>query len=304
MIIGVSDIDNFTFSRQLIDHWQGQGHTVLTSLYHEETFVDKCDVIFYDYASVNMVELNKFHRRPRRAIIRGIDIELYQNYYQNFDWDLIDYFVFISEPTKQMVLDKGNFDCPPNKIKVIPPGVNTDRFTLKNATRGKKAVFCGRLWIGKNAVGAIDVVHELNKLDPGWSLYLRGDSADPPWWRQYLNYRIEQEDFHIYIDGRQDDINAYYEDKDLLILPSFKEAFSYVAAECLAKGIPVLINNWYGAKQIWPPEFVYSTPREAASIYCQNLINYAPMDLRRFILDKYDEKIMFQQFDLMLEGKL
>jgi len=302
LCIGVSDPDNYTFSQQLIDHWKEQGHEVRQSLYHEESFTSDCDVVFYDFCSAAVGELKRLGVKPKRVIIRAVDIEIYDFNWQDMDWKLVDYLVFISNHTKQLALDRG-LNCPKNKIKVIPPGVNMDKWTLKKKNGGKKALYCGRLWIGKNPAGAVDVVHELEKRSQGWSLTYRGDRCDPPWYERYFQHRYETENFPVNFEERVEDLNSYYDNFNLLILPSYKEGFSYVVAECLAKGIPCLINDWYNARGVWPDKYVYRTPSEAAEKYYGHLINLTP-DENRKAVEEYDEKYMFESFDKMLEGKL
>lgn len=296
--IGISDIDQWTFSQQLADYWESQGHEVVKSLYHETEFINNCDVVWYDFASVNVVELGKETQKPRaKVIVRAIDIENYMNYCTGFNFDYISHYVFLNEAQKLMVQDKSDFKMPEERIRVIHPGVDMDRYTLKqNQTRGKNAVFLGRLWIGKNVAGAMDVVYELNKIDPGWKLFIRGDRYDPPWWQQYCRYRADAMGLDYVYENRVDDVNAYLEDKDLMIVPSFKEAFSYAACEALAKGIPTVINNWYGVDTVWPKELIYNTPSEAA----EKIVTLLHKSPDWFRSKAYNQQDMFDAIDKII----
>jgi glycosyltransferase involved in cell wall biosynthesis len=90
------------------------------------------------------------------------------------------------------------------------------------------------------------------------------------------------------------------EDKDLFIMPSFKETFSYATAEALAKGIPCLVNDWYGCKNVWPDEIIYRQPDEAANKYF-NLEQKTPKHFREMV-EPYDEENMFRRIDDLLQG--
>lgn len=297
MIIGVSDIDKWNFSEQLIKHWESQGHEIRKSMYHETDFINQCDVVWYDFASINVVELGKEQQKPKaKIIVRAIDIENYMNYCDGFNFDYIDHYIFLNNKQKEMMQAHPGFKMPEEKIHVIPMGVDLDKFTLKKTKPGKKAVFVGRLWIGKNVVGAIDLIYELKKTCPKWTLHIRGDRYDPRWWKKYADHRIKELGVEVVYDQRVDDMNEYLEDKDLMIMPSFKEAFSYVTCEALAKGIPTVINNWYGAKDIWPEEFIYNTPSEGARL-ADVLTAREPEYFRKFA---YDEKDMFKKIDALL----
>jgi glycosyltransferase involved in cell wall biosynthesis len=268
MKIGIADPNSRKFTQQLIDHWESKGHEIM---YHVVNLDEhgECDVVFYDMAANNVAFYSKNMPRQKKVIVRSLDIENYMNYYQQFDWDKIDYFIFLNEHQKKLLTRHPDFTCPEEKIKIIPPGVNLNQLTLQaKKTCEKKAVFLGRGWIGKNTAGAIDVIYELNKLDPGWTLFVRADKADPRWWDRYVSFRAESLGVNVVFDKEvAPSINSYLEDMDLMIVPSFKEAFSYVAAEALAKGIPTVINNWYGAREVWDEKFIYNTASEAAKKY-------------------------------------
>lgn len=301
MILGISDPDNFTFSQQLADHWRSLGHEVRQSLYHEKSYAEECDAVFYDFLSVAPREMTIQNERCKRCVVRGIDIELYDGYWEEIDFKMVDHLIFISEAHRRMMEERMGEKYPKEIVSVVPPGINMDKYTLveRPIETNKKALYLGRNWIAKNHIGALDVVYELNKLDPGWSLEVRGDGADPNWWRQYCKNREETMGIKVEYVGRVDDVNAYMKQFELVIVPSFKEAFSYTACEALAQGIPVLINNFYGSREIWPDEIVYNTPSEAAFMYFDNLIHKEPKYFRD-IASKYDEKIMFNKIDKMM----
>lgn len=301
MIIGVSDPDNFTFSQQLIDHWVSCGHTVKQSLYHEEKFVAECDVVFYDFASINVQQLAKFGKKPKKCIVRAIDVENYMNYHMEFNYDLIDHFIFLNRAQYQMLKDR-EFKCPESKVHIIPPGINMNKYTLskKSEDDTTKIVFVGRLWIGKNVLEAIQIAKAWWELGKNVELYIRGDKPDPRWWKKRVEHEISSCKFPVFMDNRVDDMNEYLEDKDVMLVPSFKEAFSYVTAEALAKGIPVLTANWYGAKEVWPEWMIYNNIQETFQMYETIREQKTPEHLRLIVKDKYDEQIMFERIDALL----
>jgi hypothetical protein len=110
----------------------------------------------------------------------------------------------------------------------------------------------------------------LKKSDKPWNLYIKGR------WTNMYNYMkifhldlIEQlgikDRVHI-IDQNVNDYNAFLEQFDYCLVPSYKEAFSYVTGECASKGIKPIINNWMGAKDLWNNEWIYQTPDEAVDM--------------------------------------
>lgn len=301
MIVGVTDPDQYKFSQQLIDHWRDLGHEVMVSLYHEPAFVEKCDVIYYEYATNMVQQLAKEGKKPKRVIVRAIDVENYMGYHHTFNYDFIDAFIFLNKSHKKMVIENG-FACPKEKIHVIPPGINLSKYTLRETDPEEvlKIAYVGRLWIGKAVFGALDVAEAWWHLGQPVKLYLRGDGFDPPWYKKYVEYRIETSPVEVVFDGWVDNLNTYLEDKDVLIVPSFKEAFSYVAAEAMAKGIPTLINDWYGAREVWPEWMIYRQPMDAFSKYGQ-MAHRPRKELRAVIEERYDEQLMFGRIDALLQ---
>lgn len=299
MKIGVCDPNRFKFSRILIDHWENQGHEVVKHIANLDKH-NECDAVFYEQASAPVIHYSEKMPRQKHVVVRAIDIENYMNYYKRFDWDKIDYFVVLNKAQKKLFTDRHDFDCPPEKIKVIQCGVEMDKFTLKQKPQGKRAVFVGGKYPMKNPDGAIDLVYELNKLDPGWKLHLRGKDCNDRAYRKYLEHRADELGIEIIHDKQQEDMNEYYEDKDLMIVPSHKEAFSYVAAEAIVKGIPAVINNWYGAYDVWGEEMVYNTPSEGARKALE-LLKMDRKDIRQGIIDNgYTAERMIKEIDKLM----
>lgn len=301
MIIGVTDPDKFKFSQQLIDHWKSQGHDVRQSMYHEPKFVEECDVVFYDYASMMVGELAKYNVKPKKCIVRSIDVENYMNYFDRFNnSNLIDHFIFLNESQRKLLEEKG-FKLNGGQIHIIPPGVNLNKYTLtdNDPEMNIKMVFVGRFWIGKNVLGALEIAYLWWHMGKKVELHLCGLGLDPRWWKKRVEHAIEQAPFKVEITEWAEDMNKYLDDKDVMVVPSFKEAFSYVTAEAMAKGIPVLNANWYGSHDVWPKWMIYNNLGETWDVY-QNILRNHKYKLRSFIRENYDEEIMFKRIDELL----
>lgn len=299
MKIGVCDPNKFKFTQILIDRWVKMGHEIVKHVANLEKH-NQCDAVFYEQASGCVVAYCKKMPRQKRVVVRALDIENYMNYYQGFNWDKIDYFIVLNEAQKRLYTERAGFKCPPEKLKIIQCGVDLEKFTLKKKPQGKKAVFVAYKSSLKNPAGAIDLVYELNKIDPGWVLHMRGSEPKSRQYRKYLEYRAEVLGVEVINDDLQENMNEYYEDKDLMIVPSHKEAFSYVAAEAMAKGIPAVINNWYGAYDVWGEEMVYNTPSEGARKALE-LLKMDRKDIRQGIIDNgYTAERMINEINKLM----
>ena len=299
MKIRISDTNNGKFSHQLEDHWKSLDHDVERSMYYETRFADEADVYFFDSADMTLEHFCKDKRkRPNKVIARSFDIDLWHRYFNNWDFDWIDHWVFINEYMKDWALPQLDKPVLENKITVIPCGVDTNHFSLRKNDKGKKIAWIGRFWIVKMLADAIKITREVNKRDPGWSLHILGNSYDPPYWGKYCDHLMQQQDFPVHIDDRVDDVNEWLEDKDYILTTSTKECFSYVTAEGMSKGLKPVINNFWDAKSLWPEEYVYTTHSEAADII---LSEYKPEKYRQYILDNYDQKLMFKRIDSLIK---
>jgi len=301
MKIRISDTNCGKFSKQLEEHWQSQGHDVKRSMYYEHEFLD-ADMYFFDSADNTVIHFStEKKKRPPIVIVRSLDIDIWHQYYLKWDFDWIDHWIFINDTMRDWSFKEESFKKPEKtKVHTINCGVDMNKFSLrKNKKRNKKIAWIGRFWIAKNVAGAIKIVKELNRRDPGWSLHLLGTRFDPGWWKAYCENLISEQNFPITIDEHAVSVSEWLEDKDYFLLTSFKEAFSYVTAEAMSKGLKPVINNFWGCKELWPKEYIYDTHGEAADIILNG--EYDPNKYRRFIKDNYNQDIMFKKIDALFQ---
>ena len=96
-----------------------------------------------------------------------------------------------------------------------------------------------------------------------------------------------------------DSINDWLENIDILLHPGQKEAFCYAVGEAMAKGIPAVINDFYGSKDIWSDMYTYQTHKEAIEnikIWNKNG-GPPPEDHRKFIQDNYSLERQLKETD-------
>ena len=67
-----------------------------------------------------------------------------------------------------------------------------------------------------------------------------------------LRHRIDAENLHerVYLFGHRDDPLPMYQATDLLLLPSARKGFSYVCAEAMSVGVPVLRTRTSGTREL------------------------------------------------------
>ena len=135
----------------------------------------------------------------------------------------------------------------PRKIKVVPYGINTNRFFPKNEYRQKKKVkflFVGMVDRRKGIHHLLSVVDELGE---NCELAIVGNySSGDPLINRYKNHpRI-----HFYGSLTQDKLGNIYRECDVFVLPSLAEGLAQVVLEAMNCGLPVIVTENTGYKNI------------------------------------------------------
>jgi D-inositol-3-phosphate glycosyltransferase len=159
--------------------------------------------------------------------------------------------------TQREVTELGHYyDADPDKITVIPCGVNLNRFQPVNKPAARKKLGFDNdekilLYVGRfSALKGIDrLLHAMRHLRRHTSLRLviiGGDGRTAPDSIEFQRLSSESGmENRILFTGRieQDDLPPYYSAADLLVVPSYHESFGLVALEALACGTPVIATE-------------------------------------------------------------
>ena len=322
MKIAISDSCTLKFCGDLKKHWE-EKHEVKYELGGSEFLAQWADLYYIDWIDNNIHYLFNWYKehpdaRKPKFIVRVIDWDFWVRGVRSQELvDFVDYWICIA-PHIQAGLLKEKDDStgrPINwgdKLHLIYPGVDLNKFTLKTAkTDGfQLGMVLGDMWWYKNHMGGLDIFKTLADSDERWRLHIRGQHEpgqyNPVMFNHYLESRGIKEKVMIY--EPQEDMNMWYEKIDYLLHPGMKEAFCYAVAEAMAKGITPIINNFYGADLIWPNEYLYNTHNEAINKITlfqypktveslsmeEELIIDSP---RYFIEQHYSNEKMFAAFD-------
>lgn len=158
------------------------------------------------------------------------------------EYELADYIVVPSDYSAKSFIEKG---FSPSKIKVVPLCYEQAINLNSSIERGEKFTV---LFVGYNVYrkGLLYLLKAWNELNlPGARLIIR--SSIPEEFKRYVTgNNITVMDQHI--SGKE--LADLYSQSSVFCLPSIDEGFGMVVLEAMASGLPVIITENVGAKDV------------------------------------------------------
>lgn len=318
MKIAIADNTNFKFSQDLINHWTDQGHEVRAEAGASENLAQWADIYYVDFWDNNIHYLYKLYHpeefptevsrtadwdnnKKPMIVVRAIDWEVWIGLARDqkiIDW--VDKVIVIAPHIESELKRHADFG---DKIKLIRPGVNLEKFPLKQKkTDGYQiGMVLGDMWWPKNHMGGLDIFTTLYKQDPRWRLHIRGQhEGGTEYWKimfeHYLKSRGIEDVVTLY--PKVEDMNEWYENIDILLHPGMKEAFCYAVGEAAAKGIRPICNNFLGSENIWSNAWIYNTHAQAIEMFLRDKkYGWMPEIIRKSIEKNYSLKTMCKEID-------
>lgn len=319
MKVAVCDNTGKKFCQDLIDHWIGKGHEVRYERGASEVLAQWADIYYVEWIEGNLNYLWKIYNgaegvsrtpdwdnnKKPMIVCRMIDWDVWNAYvpfYEQQYIDFIDKAICIAPHIEKYIRSKADYG---DKLKLIRPGVNLDKFTLKKKkTDGYQiGMVLGDMWLPKQHMMGLDIFHRLWKEDKRWKLHLRGQhEGGTEYWRIMYDYFIESRGLQdaVTLYPHIDDMSEWYEQIDILLHPGTKEAFSYAVGEALAKGIPAVVNDFYGSHDIWDG-WLYQNSQQAIEKIKEYNKGGGYLDPRKYIKERYPLDKMLNEYDKLLD---
>lgn len=164
-------------------------------------------------------------------------------------WHHASHVIANSEGLRQLALAFDN----QVEIKVIPNGVDTEKFFPKEKEINEqptttKLLFVGRLVYQKGLDLLIDALKELKEYD--WYLTIVGDGP----LRDSLQEIVKQNGLNERVEFtgwvHREKLPSYYQQAHLFVLPSRHEGMSNVVLEAMASGLPVIGTDIAGNQEL------------------------------------------------------
>lgn len=279
-----ADQGNHKFITPIIERLQRDGHDC--QLLNNWTYTD-ADIYWFDFCDNNLIVAtreDKEELKKKKVIARLHAVEYYMGFHNSIDWSCVDHLIFVSEHLKRLCNIQGV------EQSVIHNGIDLDKLTFKEREKGFVIGYAGNIVPTKGILIMFHYLKELLNYDKRYSLKMVGLNRFHGREGEYYDYY--KKNLPITEEEETTDIDSWLDSVDYLWQPSLTESFSLIVGEAMAKGIKPLINDFYGSKEIWDKELIYS---DFSGFY--NLIkgSYESNKYREFVsqysLDSEMEKI-------------
>jgi glycosyltransferase involved in cell wall biosynthesis len=241
-----------------------------------------------------------FHHKPYIVTVHGSDIN------QGIKYPLIRMFTKVSLEHAERILAVSNdlartvesMGIAPERIQVIPDGVDTDIFHPSSNPRQRVVLFVGTLSEQKGIIYLLDAFSKVTHINPNLDLRLE-IIGDGPSYQDLIGLTQQlglSEKVSFLGSLPQVEVSRRMRQSMLLVLPSINEGLGVVLLEALASGTPCIGSKTGGITDIISRDVGRLVPpsdpialRDAILEIIQNnnLWERMSSQARRVILDKY-----------------
>jgi len=251
--------------------------------------MDEAEFIWVEWANEKAVEVANYPTKAKK-ILRLHAYEAFSDTIKKLDLNKFDVVIFIDDYIKNYVEKQyGKV----NGAIVIPNGVDLNKFTLKeNKVKNNKIAFAGYL-TRKKGIGELLLIA---KSFPEHEFHFAGRFQEDDIADWFNNKKPD----NVFIHAWQYDqaMSEFYQDKSFIINTSMRESQAMTLMEGMACGLKPIINDWLGADDIYPKEFIY---KRISDISKSLTGDYKPEEYRKFVDEKYNFDKIYPQIEQLFE---
>ncbi|MEC9491603.1 glycosyltransferase [Flexistipes sp.] len=156
-------------------------------------------------------------------------------------------YISVSQEVKKQVELYHNLAVKPNKV--IYNGINRDKFANLQKDKNSKQIFaCGRLVKLKNFDILIKAFGKIYDYHPDYQLVIAGDGPE----KNSLKKLIKDTGLenNVFLTGYRTDIPYLLSKSNIFVMPSESEGFGIAHLEAMFMGVPAIISENVGTKEI------------------------------------------------------
>jgi len=236
-------------------------------------------------------------KKPYIAMIGGLHMSMTGNalnYYQNAE------HLIVHTNLQKKELQK-NKDFQKLDIRVLPLGIDIEKFKPIKTKKGNNLLYVGRISRLKQLEIAIEAVAKLveNKIDDA-RLIIIGPKSDTNYFKELkeliIKLNIEK---NVIFKGviTHDKLISFYQNADILLLPSAHESFGMVMIESMACGTPVTALKGAGG----PDEIIKDTVDGLLSTpqnYALAILNYFKNKEQQLVISKNARTKVLEEYSI------
>ncbi len=249
-----------------MDEWEGLS---THDQYRSRELAAWADVVICEWCGPNALFYSKWKRPDQRLIVRLHRFELYAEWPRKLDIDKVDAVVCVSPHYADLTREITGW--PAGKVVVVPNWVDDEQLGRPKLPGAEYSL--GMVGIApsrKRLDRGLDVLAELRRMDPRYTLSVKTKQPWEYWWiwnrpeeRAYFErvYRRIQRDERlaagVVFDPFGPDVATWLRRVGFMLSTSDDESFHLAPAECAASGgVPALLP-WPGADTIYDPHWIH-----------------------------------------------
>ncbi|MDK2786489.1 MAG: hypothetical protein PWQ80_1168 [Thermotoga sp.] len=246
------------------------------------------DIVWIEWANELAVEItNKLPKGNKKILCRLHSYEALANYPEKINWNNVDTLILVADHMKDVLKNyhQSVYEKIKDKIKVVPNGVDLNRFRFKVRSPGFNIAVVAHINHKKAPEMWLQVIGFLKNIDERYILHVAGDFQELRY-ANYFKYFIKEADLekNVKLYGFVRNIEEFLEDMNYVLSTSVHEGHPYNIMEAMARGIKPLIHNYHGAKKQWPEDLIFNFIDEIPDLIKRK---YESERYRRYMEDNY-----------------
>lgn len=149
-----------------------------------------------------------------------------------------------------------NYGCDPNKIRIVPHGVDENKRNLMNKEIQKNCInitYAGRLVPEKGIIDLLKVVREIKKKYSNIILNVAGTGPLKNYLKRY--YHDDFIKYHGFLT--KENLYSLFAKSDIFCFPSYTETFGIASLEAAANGLPIITSRGKNIEKIFQENEAY-----------------------------------------------
>lgn len=221
----------------------------------------------------------------KKVVLRIHSYEVLDALADDIDFEVVDDIVFVAGHVRDIFLARMPDVASKCGIRVIPNGVDLERFQMKERDSGHNLGYLGALNFKKDPMVLMHAFRALHQHDPRFKLHIAG-RCDQSRYRIAMGHFLENnglvEVTKLY--GHQEDVVSWLGAIDYVILTSLMEGNPVGVLEAMATGCQPLIYDFPGASALYPDEFIWRNFDELLARVSQP---HEPRRYREFVAENH-----------------